>query len=78
MTNEEKILKLEKEVHDLKSSLSALLAMSTPQRLYLKNQMQFDKGSQVGFYGKEPVKQQTATDLATVITALKNYGLLTP
>lgn len=32
----------------------------------------------ISFHGATPVVQQSATDLATVIAALKAYGLLAP
>ena len=68
---------LEKEVKTLVEVL-VFVKESSAIRLNLKNEIFFATGSAIGFYGKDPAKQQTATDLATVITALKNYGLLTP
>ena len=47
-----------------------------PTKTYFKNLIAYDKESLIGFYGKDPVKQQTATDLATLITAMKAYGLI--
>lgn len=78
MTNEERIAQLEKELKELKDALSTIIQGSTPPRLYLKNQVQFDKGSVVGFFGKEPVKQQSAPTptVAEIKTALQNLGLL--
>ena len=35
----------------------------------------YDTAHNVGFFGVVPVVQQTVTDLATVIAALKAYGL---
>ena len=75
MTDQERIAQLEKQVKALQDML-VQLKYSGAGRLVLSNQIVFDKEGAVGFYGKTPTKQQTATDLATVITALKAYGLL--
>jgi len=82
MPNETEILKnrideLEKQVKSLMEVL-VFVKDSSATRLNIKNEVAFVAGSALGFYGKDPTKQQTATDLATVITALKNYGLLSP
>lgn len=82
MPNETELLK--KRVEELEKQVKILTEVlifvkdSSATRLNIKNEVAFVNGSAVGFYGKDPAKQQTATDLATVITALKNYGLLTP
>ena len=36
----------------------------------------YSSGWRIGFFGKTPAKQQSASDLSGVIQALKNYGLL--
>jgi hypothetical protein len=75
MTDHERIIALEKQIKELQDLL-VQLKYSGAGLLVLSNQVVFDKEGAVGFYGKTPTKQQTATDLATVITALKAYGLL--
>jgi hypothetical protein len=45
---------------------------------YFKDLVFFDKEGKVGFFGKDPVRQQTlASDtLANLLTALRNLGLI--
>jgi hypothetical protein len=79
MTEEQKrIEQLEKEVKDLRELFDSLFKGSNPTRLYLKYQVAYDKQSLVGFFGKDPVKQQTlASDtLANLLTALRTLGLI--
>lgn len=73
---EERLIQLEKENRQMRNLFDSLFSGSNETRIYFKRQIIFDKQSIVGFFGKDPVKQQTATDLATVITALRNLGLI--
>ena len=38
--------------------------------------VKFATGTKIGFYGVTPVARQTATDLATLLTAMQNLGLI--
>lgn len=73
-----RIQELEKTVRQLTDVLSSILQNSTPVKVYFKNQVQFDKEGKVGFYGKDPVKQQSlASDtLANLLTALRTLGII--
>ncbi len=77
-TQEQKIAELEKKLIDLQDRFDSMFKNSDDTRLFLKRTVAFDANSLVGFYGKDPIKQQTATDLATLLVAMKAYGLLAP
>lgn len=78
-TPEIRIAELEKKVSDLTNVLSSIIANSSSVKISFKNDVQFSKVGKVGFYGKDPVKQQTlASDtLANLLTALRTLGLIT-
>lgn len=79
MTEEQRrIQQLETEVKELRELFDSLFKGSISTKLYLKYQVAFDKQSLVGFFGKDPVKQQTlASDtLANLLTALRTLGLI--
>ena len=73
-----RIMELERKVNQLNSILSSIMQNSTATKIYFKNQVQFDSQSQVGFFGKDPIKQQSlASDtLANLLTALRAYGII--
>ena len=73
-----RIAELEKKVADLTNALSSILANSTAAKISFKNEVQFSKLGEVGFFGKLPAGQQTlASDtLANLLTALRNLGLI--
>lgn len=73
-----RLMKVENENRKLRELFDALFGGSNETKLYLKRQIAFDKQSIVGFYGKDPVKQQTlASDtLANLLTALRTLGLI--
>jgi len=75
---EDKVMQLEKENRDVKNLFDSLFNGSNETRIYFKRQIIFDKQSIIGFFGKDPVKQQTlASDtLANLLTALRNLGLI--
>lgn len=75
---EDKVMQLEKENRDMKNLFDSLFNGSNETRIYFKRQIIFDKQSIIGFFGKDPVKQQTlASDtLANLLTALRNLGLI--
>lgn len=83
MPNETELLK--KRVEDLERQVKTLVEVlifvkdSSATRLNIKNEVAFVQGSAVGFFGKDPVKQQTlASDtLANLLTALRTLGLIT-
>ena len=74
-----RLQRLENENKKLKDLFDSLFGGSNKMRLYLKRQIAIDKQAFVGFYGKDPVKQQTlASDtLANLLTALRTLGLIT-
>lgn len=76
---EQRVVNLEKENKKLQDLFTSLFGGSNETRLYLKRQIVIDKQAIVGFYGKDPVKQQTlASDtLANLLTALRTLGLIT-
>lgn len=83
MTPEQrKIQELERQVKTLTERMSLLNGIfynSSSTRLTLRGAIAFDKQAFVGFYGKDPVKQQTlASDtLANLLTALRTLGIIT-
>lgn len=74
-----RLQRLENENKKLKDLFDSLFGGSNETRLYLKRQIAIDKQAVIGFYGKDPVKQQTlASDtLANLLTALRTLGLIT-
>lgn len=85
MTPEQRILQLEnqvatlqKDLKDFRDLFDSLFKGSSPTKLYFKNQITYDKESRVGFFGKDPAKQQSAPTptVAEIKTALQNLGLL--
>jgi len=76
---ESRLSKLEVENKKLKDLFDSLFSGSNETRLYLKRQIVIDKQAIIGFYGKDPVKQQTlASDtLPNLLTALRTLGLIT-
>lgn len=75
---EQRLTKLEAENKKLKDLFDSLFSGSTDTKLYLKRQIAIDKQALIGFYGKDPIKQQSvASDtLANLYTALRAYGLI--
>jgi len=78
---EKKIASLEKQVDDLtvfQKYVMGVLKLSRDTKFYFKGEVVFDKETRIGMFGKDTVKQQSAPTptLAEVVTALKNYGLL--
>lgn len=73
-----RLQKVERENQKLRELFDSLFGGSNETRLYLKRQIVFDKQAIVGFYGKDPVKQQSlASDtLANLLTALRTLGLI--
>lgn len=73
-----RLQKLESENKSLKDLFNSLFGGSNETRLYLKRQIAIDKQAIIGFYGKDPVKQQTlASDtLANLLTALRTLGII--
>lgn len=70
---EERVNKLEVENKKLKDLFESLFSGSNETRLYLKRQIVIDKQAIVGFYGKDPVKQQTTS--ITGATYVANAGI---
>lgn len=73
-----RLQRVERENQKLKELFESLFGGSNETKLYLKRQIAFDRQSIVGFYGKDPVKQQSlASDtLANLLTALRTLGLI--
>ncbi len=82
MTPQEKqqLYELSKKVEDLYQQTQVIINLynkeNFPNKMVLYRNFQ-TKGA-IGFFTKEPVQQQTATDLATLLTALKAYGIIAP
>jgi hypothetical protein len=85
MNNEQRISQLEKLVADqdrvirqLSSDLQEITKYNTATRFTFKDVVVFESGTKVGFYGKDPVKQQSlASDtLANLLTALRTLGII--
>jgi hypothetical protein len=61
----------------IKTGVSAAIGAETYDKTVLRGKRDVTTGeAAVGFLGATPVVRQTATDLATVITALRNLGLI--
>lgn len=89
-----KIIELESKVADLIRNQNLLMTFfrdSTPTKLYLRNIISFDKESQIGFFGANPVKKQASitapsgggtvdsqarTAIGSIITTLQTLGLI--
>jgi len=85
MNNEQRISQLERLVADqdrlikqLSSDLQEINKYNTATRFTFKDVVVFESGTKVGFYGKDPVKQQSlASDtLANLLTALRTLGII--
>jgi len=79
MNNQDlRIQELEKEVKRLKEVVDSVFQYNGQGRTYLKNIIVIDKEAKIGFFGKEPARQQTlASDtLANLLTALRSLGLI--
>jgi len=85
MTNEQRITQLERLVESqdriikqMKFDLDEMTKFNTATKFVFKDQVVFESGSKVGFYGKDPVKQQSlASDtLANLLTALRTLGII--
>ena len=68
-----RLQKLESENKKLKDLFNSLFGGSNETRLYLKRQIAIDKQAVIGFYGKDPVKQQTTS--ITGATYVANAGI---
>jgi hypothetical protein len=86
-----RILKLEKEVREMREIFDNIFGGSNQTRLYLKRKVAFDREALIGFFGVEPVKKQSAitaptgggtvdsqarTAIGTIITTLQTLGLI--
>lgn len=86
-----RIMELERKVNQLNGILSSIMQNSTATKIYFKNQVQFDSQSQVGFFGKDAVKQASAiadasggatidsqarTALNSLLATLRTYGII--
>lgn len=85
MTNEQKIIELEKIVADqdrvikqLQNDMLEITKYNTATRFVFKDVVQFESGTKIGFFGKDPLAQQSlASDtLANLLTALRAYGII--
>lgn len=73
-----RIEKLEQDNSNLLNMYGEFYANRFPGKTVYKNAHAYEPTTLIGFYGKDPIKQQTATDLPTALAALKAYGLLAP
>lgn len=86
-----RIMKLEKEVKEMREIFDNIFGGSNQTRLYLKRKIAFDRESLVGFFGVEPVKKQASitapsggatvdsqsrTAIGSIITTLQTLGLI--
>lgn len=85
MTNEQRITQLERlvesqaqTIRQMKIDLDEIVKFNTSTRFVFKDIVAFESGTKVGFYGKDPVKQQSlASDtLANLLTALRTLGII--
>lgn len=69
-----KNLKLERDI----TLLTGIFKDSSPTKLVISAMLATQKESKMGFYGKDPVKQQSlASDtLANLLTALRTLGII--
>lgn len=86
MTNEQKIMFLEKQnsdqqmsIDDLKRQMAEINKFNSATMFVFKDLVFFDAQSKVGFFGKDPIRQPSvASDtLANLYTALRSIGLIT-
>lgn len=85
MNTDQRIKMLEAQVIDqqrlileLQNNMQDITKFNNSTKFYFKDQVFFDKEGKVGFFGKDPVRQQTlASDtLANLLIALRNLGLI--
>lgn len=85
MNTEQRIRMLETQIADqqrlildLQNNLQDITKFNNSTKFYFKDLVFFDKEGKVGFFGKDPVRQQTlASDtLANLLIALRNLGLI--
>lgn len=69
---------LQRQVRDMNNALMEITKFNTPTRFYFKDVIFFEQGCKMGFFGKDPVAQQSlASDtLANLLTALRTYGII--
>lgn len=75
---ENKIAEQDRVIRQLSSDLQEITKYNTATRFTFKDVVVFEAGTKVGFYGKDPVKQQSlASDtLANLLTALRTLGII--
>lgn len=66
-------------IRQLQNDLAEITKYNTATKFVFKDTVVFESGTKVGFFGKDPVKQQSvASDtLANLYTALRTYGIIT-
>lgn len=85
------VSELQAQVKELQRFKTDFEQKQSAPRTYFKNIIAFDKEALIGFFGKDPIKQQAAitapsggatvdsqsrTAISTIITTLQTYGLI--
>lgn len=75
---EMQIVDQQRMILDLQNNLQDITKFNNSTKFYFKDQVFFDKEGKVGFFGKDPVRQQSlASDtLANLLTALRTLGII--
>lgn len=60
-----RIFELERKMRNYDTILSSIIQNSTATKIYFRNQVQYDKDGQVGFFGATPAKQVSGLTLIT-------------
>lgn len=75
---ENKIAEQDRVIRQLSSDLQEITKYNTATRFTFKDVVVFESGTKVGFFGKDPVRQQSlaADTLANLLTALRTLGII--
>ena len=85
MNTDQRIKMLETQIADqqrmileLQNNMQDITKFNNSTKFYFKDQVFFDKEGKVGFFGKDPVRQQSlaADTLANLLTALRTLGII--